>query len=326
MARKPRTIVAIHLLVVSSALSTALLEAAGDQISSEVSSHLSEVIAVLQREWLYREKMDWERFQKRVFDEAGAAQTIPEAYDAIRLALTLLGDKHTYYIPSSGDTIFNPQSPTQSTGGCTPAPISTPDLPADIGYVRIQITPATPKSEIQEALRRRDGPNVVGWIVDLRNSRGGNMWPALAGVGSLLGNGTAGSFVDAAGRGTPWGYQDGRAWLDGQTIEEVDAPYKLASSTSRVAVLTDIGVASSGEAIAIAFRGRPNARSFGSATCGLSTAVRQLPLANRARLAVVVSVMADRRARQYGGMVEPDESIADPTHVVERAVAWLRQR
>jgi C-terminal processing protease CtpA/Prc len=152
------------------------------------------------------------------------------------------------------------------------------------------------------------------------------MWPALAGVGSLLGNGTAGSFVDAAGRATPWGYQDGRAWLDGQTVEEVDAPFELASSTSLVAVLTDIGVASSGEAIAIAFRGRPNARSFGSATCGLSTAVRQFPLANRARLAVVVSVMADRRARQYGGMVEPDESIADPTQVVERAVAWLRQR
>ena len=78
--------------------------------------------------------------------------------------------------------------------------------------------------------------------------------------------------------------------------------------------------------IAIAFRGRLNARSFGSATCGLSTAVRQFPLANRARLAVVVNVMADRHARQYGGMVEPDESIADPTQVVERAVAWLRQR
>ena len=35
--------------------------------------------------------MDWEVFRRRVFEKAGAAQTIPETYDAIRLALTLLG-------------------------------------------------------------------------------------------------------------------------------------------------------------------------------------------------------------------------------------------
>ena len=40
------------------------------------------------------------------------------------------------------------------------------------------------------------------------------MWPALAGIGSLLGEGTAGFFVDAANRATPWGYAKGEAWLD----------------------------------------------------------------------------------------------------------------
>jgi carboxyl-terminal processing protease len=51
----------------------------------------------------------------------------------------------------------------------------------------------------------------------------------------------------------------------------VKAPYKLVVPSPRVAVLTDTGVASSGEAIA--FRGRPNTRSFGTPTCGLSTDV-----------------------------------------------------
>ena len=91
-------------------------------------------------------------------------------------------------------------------------------------------------------------------------------------------------------------------------------------------MLTDIGVASSGEAIAISFRARPNTRSFGTATCGLSTGIDSFLLANGARLNVAMSVMADRTLTIYGGVVEPDELVADPAQVVPRAVAWLRHR
>src|SRR2546428_1523838 len=230
------------------------------QISTEASSHLTEIISVLQREWLHRDNMDWDSLRRRVFTKAGAAQTIPETYDAIRLLLTLLGDKHSYYVTASGENIFNPQSPTQSTGECTPAPLVTPPIPAGVGYVRIQITPATPPGEIQEVLRKGDVTGTIGWVVDLRNSRGGNTWPALAGIGSLLGDGTAGFFVDAANHPTPWGYANGAAWLEKpeQDLAFLEAPYKLSVPNARVAVLTDIGVASSGEAIVVAFRGRPN--------------------------------------------------------------------
>jgi carboxyl-terminal processing protease len=91
-----------------------------------------------------------------------------------------------------------------------------------------------------------------------------------------------------------------------------------------VAVLTDIGVASSGEAIAIAFRARPNTRSFGTSTCGLSTAVAQFPLNRGGRIAVMTRVMADRTMMKYGGVVEPDELVSDPAEAVPRALAWLR--
>jgi carboxyl-terminal processing protease len=297
------------------------------EISTEASSHLTEIVSVLQKEWLYRGTMDWGTFRQRVFEKAGAAQTIPETYDAIRVALTLLGDRHTYYVTAAGENIYNPQSPTQSTNECTPAALVTPPIPADIAYVRIQITPATPKAAIQDALRKGDGTGTIGWIVDLRNSRGGNTWPALAGIGSLLGEGTAGFFVDSANRTTPWGYTKGEAWLDKPDvggIEQVESPYKFAIPNPRVAVLTDIGVASSGEAIAIAFRGRSNTRSFGTPTCGLSTAVAQFPLSRGGRIAVMTTVMADRTMRKYGGAVEPDELVTDPAEVVPRALAWLR--
>jgi C-terminal processing protease CtpA/Prc len=250
------------------------------QMSSAARLHLSEIVTVLQREWLYRRNMDWMSFQQQVFEKAGTAQTIDDTHDAIRLALMLLGDRHSYYVTPSGESIFNPQSPTQTTGECTPAPFVRPAVPANIGYVRIQITPPTPPAVIQQALRNGDRPGTIGWIVDLRNSRGGNTWPALVGIGSLLGDGTAGFFVDADGHSTPWGYTNGRAWLESpdKDVAYLETPYKLSTVNPPVAVLTDIGVASSGEAIAVAFRARSNTRSFGTPTCGLSTAITQFPL------------------------------------------------
>ena len=314
----------VALLMISSALCTILRGAQTPSISVEAESHLAEIVAVLQGEWLYRDKFDWERFRRRVFERAGAAQTIPDTYDAIRLALTLLGDKHTYYRTAAGENMWNPESPTQVTGKCEPVPLVMPPLPAEIGYVRIQITPATPKGAIQDAVRNGDRRGTIGWILDLRNSRGGNMWPALAGIGSLLGEGTAGFFVDARNNAVPWGYTHGRAWEGDETVEEIDAPYRFVAPHPKVAVLTDIGVASSGESIAVAFRGRPNTRSFGTPTCGLSTAIVTFMLKNGARINVAVSALADRTTKRYGGVVEPDELVSDPAEVVPRAVAWLR--
>ena len=101
-------------------------------LSIEARAHLMDIIGVLRREWLHRDGFDWTEFTQRVLQKAGTAQTIPETYDAIRTGLQLLGDKHTYYIPTIGDTIFNPDSPTQSTGECTPPPAVTPTLPTDV--------------------------------------------------------------------------------------------------------------------------------------------------------------------------------------------------
>jgi carboxyl-terminal processing protease len=297
-------------------------------MSPDVRAHLEEIIAVLHREWLHRDGFDWSGFRHEVMEKAGTAQTIPEAYSAIRAGLKLLGDKHSHYIPEKGATIFNPESPTQSTGECTPPPAVTPAVPDDVGYIQIRVSSGRDGAvALDKAIRERDRAGLIGWIVDMRNSRGGNMWPFLAAVGPVIGEGTLGFFIDAHKQPTPWGYAAGRVWLgtEAQASSDLETPYKLATPNPRVALLTDIGVASSGEAIAIAFRERPNTRSFGTPTCGISTAVAQFPLKQGGRIAVVTSVMADRTKKPYGKKLDPDEVINDPAEVVPRALAWLRR-
>ena len=62
----------------------------------------------------------------------------------------------------------------------------------------------------------------------------------------------------------------------------------------------------------IAFQRRPDTRSFGAVTCGLSTANEQYTMSDGASLFLTVAVMADRTKFQYGGPIAPDEEVADP--------------
>ena len=89
-------------------------------------------------------------------------------------------------------------------------------------------------------------------------------------------------------------------------------------------MLSDNGIASSGEATLIAFRRRPNTRSFGEATCGLSTANATYPLSDGGTLTLTTSVMADRIKTPFGDSIPPDEILTNQADAVQRAIAWLQ--
>ncbi len=144
---------------------------------------------------------------------------------------------------------------------------------------------------------------------------------ALAGQGT---QGTAGHFIDPTGFTSAWGYRDGGSWAgSGTVVHQVSGPYRLRRERPRVAVLTDNLIASSGEAVVVAFRQRPDTRSFGTPTCGLSTANTQYRLSDGATLTLTISVMADRTRTKYGDSIVPDEVITDPGETLRRAIAWL---
>ena len=150
------------------------------------------------------------------------------------------------------------------------------------------------------------------------------MWPMIAGVGPILGTGTAGFFVPPVGTATRWGYNGQAAFLGSSAVQPVADPYLLRRSNPRVAVLTDKGVASSGEAVVVAFRGRPDTRSFGTETCGVPTANAGFGLSDGATLLLTTAVDADRNSRPYDSPIAPDELISDPAAVLQRAIEWIR--
>ncbi|UOY07309.1 S41 family peptidase [Muricauda sp. SCSIO 64092] len=294
------------------------------QANEEVVNFLNEVVNIMGMYSINRDTIDWSNFRNQVLEKGSTAQRIDQTDDALRLALVLLGDNHSSIRKQNGTFV------TGSNVNCPPPPLETVATPDDIGYIRVRsfggVDPEAVVAfaeNIQEDIRTQDNQDITGWIVDLRNNTGGNMWPMLAGIGPILGEGTVGHFVGPDNSRYVWSFSDGVAILDSRPLVRVSENYELLNPNPKVAVLLNKAVISSGEAIAISFIGRENTMSFGSETCGLSTANSGFTLSNGWTLGLTTAYMADRNQNVFGEPITPDTPATNRT-IVQDAINYLR--
>lgn len=220
----------------------------GSGMSQVAKSYLDQLLGFMQANSIKRQSIDWTSFRQTVYQAAGNAQTIADTYGAISSALGLLGDYHSFFIKSDGSYINNPNP----LPPCGDPVVPTPQVPPSVGYARIEAMSTSSQAEkasyavsVQNWIRASDSATIQGWIVDLRGNGGGTMYAMIAGVGPILGEGTAGAFIEPNGKIIPWAYANGVSLYDGGAMVEVPNPYELRRRDSRVAVLIDCRVASS---------------------------------------------------------------------------------
>lgn len=310
-------------IVVMAACESSSTEPTGPRGEARV--FLDSTLRLMQENSVKKDSIDWPALRAQVLDSAGDASTTAAALPSIAYALALIGDNHSWLRRPDGTFLSYPR-----TVFCTPAgSVSRHGLPSDIGYVRVpsyggtSAQSAAYTTAIQDALRLADADTLAGWVVDLRGNSGGNMWPMIAALWPFLQD-VVGHFRNSTGFWSEWSVI-GLSSFDGPFLAATTAaPHYLQSTSTRVAVWANGSVASSGEAVVVAFKGRPDTRSFGAPTCGLSTGVRAYSLPGGFTLGLARSVMADRDSTLYGGQVVPDETIADTLTLMTRTVEWLR--
>jgi carboxyl-terminal processing protease len=185
-------------------------------------------------------------------------------------------------------------------------------------------------SEAQARMRDVDDGSLCGWIVDLRDNAGGNVWPMLGALGPLMGDGElGGGWVDAEGTrldAVQW-YRDGVVGIDSEDgrVERIvidGVPFVPSRPAMPVAVLLSGRTASSGEGVAVAFAGLDHARSFGEHTVGLTSANVPHVLPDGALLVFPVGYSVDRKGRVYPSGVTPDK-VTGAEAALEEAKRWL---
>jgi carboxyl-terminal processing protease len=289
-------------------------------ISLIAKNYIDEVITLLQNNSINKNKINWKDFRNDIYIHAKDSKTIKETYPSISYAISKLDDHHSYFVANID---------TQDTSDLKPLPILQDEIvPDNIGYIRIGFCMGDEEetnnyiNSVSDKILKQDKPNLMGWIVDLRGNFGGNMWPMLVAIGPILGEGTLGySFYPDSSFYT-WNYKDGKVYDENGIWGKSTKTFRLKSDNPYVAILTDNVIASSGEAVVIAFKGREKTKSFGMPTFGVSTSNRSHTLSDGSRINLTECVFADRNKTKYGSAVNPDVK-CDEKETLVNAINWI---
>lgn len=292
-----------------------------------------EALSIMRENYLHADEVDWDRIRETALESTSDNASREQAHAVVSMMIEDLNDPHASFVRP---TRSNSSKRTQID---TFEPVTAEMATKRIALIRVPSVPGSTAEKAQvafaenahKALKSINSPALCGWIVDLRDNTGGNMWPMLAAIGPIAGPGVLGQFIGPEGEETTkWTYGDGAALVS--TGDETIARIAISTQAFQptypdlpVAVLVSGRTSSSGEATAIAFIGRENTRLFGSETGGLTTANNVYPLSDGARVVFPIGHMADRHGNIHHPGVEPDETVSSDG-ASEAAIAWLESQ
>lgn len=277
----------------------------------EPQTYLSRAIAILKARHINSHLAEWPAIETEARRLSSAAVTPADTYPAIQYVIAALGERHSYLITAEAAKRMM-EGRNARTGDKTPlavpsvsmdSGIATVTIPAFMGDIPRQTLFA---AEGRKAMANADALGVCGWIVDLRENTGGNMWPMVNALSGILGTPPFGAFVSPDGTTSSWTMKSGEV-LPSRTTPSLGLPiYNLASADRPVVVLIGPRTASSGEFTAMALRGRPHTVIAGEPSAGLVTANALITLSDGALLAVTTGWGQDRKGKRDVGKIQPD--------------------
>ncbi len=307
--------------------------------SAAAARYMRQALGLIDDHAVTRGHLDWPTFRSAAMAQARGAVTMNDAHLAVQYALSLLGDGHSYFMSPRQMQNLERGPVGNARSGREPRAPRAQLLAGGIGYIRLpgfaggeHMDRVVFAEDLQARIGALESAGACRWILDLRDNQGGNLWPMLAGLGPLLGDGEAGTSLRPDGERRRIWYEDGKVGLgDYVQLRVRGEPVRLRTPGAPVAVLQGDETASAAEIIAAAFAARPQTRSFGVATRGATTATRTFPLMDGAALMLAVASTVDRHGRLLAGPIEADEIVIardrgrslERQAIIEAARRWL---
>ena len=312
------------LLVVFASSSPRPLAAQAAPTSSDVKTYLRTFVNKLREFSVGRDELDWGAIETKTLAAAAGAQTIVDAYPAIRTALVEINDPWSMYRSATGQVV-GPDQPR-----CPRTTSTAPTVPPEIGYLKVSPVPSRGiRAEreaavaVRTALKNGDDNGAIHWILDLRGHFMGSLPAAVVGLSPIMGDGTVFK-MQYANTVVPFTTKQSSIKADGQEMQMDLGKFALSDKKRRVAVLVDGATAGVGELLAVAFKSRSDARVFGTTTCGIPP-MRLVPqkLKDGAEFTVSAMRVQDRDGKTYRGPLQPDERLDDEGALFARVLAWV---
>ncbi|HEY9755117.1 MAG TPA: S41 family peptidase [Oculatellaceae cyanobacterium] len=335
--------VVANMLIVAASLSSC------SPVKSEMPGHdtaqkyLSRALSLIQTRALRSAQVNWNEVKTICAQMTLSATKQRETYPAICYALSRLNDNHSVLLAPNGVPIGPKRPENSALTPREPIPAKLIDIKgkhiaviflSSWGCSNTDSKSIKFAKSLRSDIARFREKNVAGWVVDLRGNTGGNMWPMLVGIGPILGKGQHGSFQYKK-LSVAWFYEEGAAGVDPpsgrHTNFSVNDDVSDTTQLEPVAVLLNRSTVSSGEALAVSFKGRNDTRFFGEQSYGLSNSNESIRLSDGACLMLTTAIDADRNHIDYPHGVDVDERIEQddiPDNekndaVLQSALQWL---
>jgi C-terminal processing protease CtpA/Prc len=318
--------------------------ACAQQSKTEIT--LDKIIEHAETASLYRKNVDWTALKKEMYLLAKGADSVSQLKPALDLMLEKLNDTHgrvfhnnqylSYYSGEKKEHRKNIDWDVYTEIQSVQVyEFKAAILEDSIGYVRIVGLPMGDNqkmsTDIQNTVCDLVEKGAKEWIIDLRYNGGGNMFPMVEGLTSIIGDGIVGGTKGVTKEeSSVWQIKKGDFFYDEQNVAiENTCPI---SEMQNVAVLTSVYTASSGEALAVILKNRPKTKFFGSKTNGKVTATDWKQIDSLTAMSISVSYYKDRTNNVYDEYVDVDEVVAfepkaemENDNGINKAIEWLKE-
>jgi C-terminal processing protease CtpA/Prc len=309
------------------------------------------IYQIIKKNSVYRNNVDWSKLDQDFRHTLDTAKTLKDTMNSFIAIFREFDDPHSAlyfnnnyygYRRKSIDSLSKRLSPLREKSRAENGKVRTAFL--EDKYVYIQIPSITAwGTQIDSFARVIDNgicsypaKKVKGFIIDLRLNFGGNIYPMLAGLSSLLGNAYVGAERDIHGKiNSRWEIKDGNFVQGGYRQTNIQSACRTGYAGFRVVLLLSPITISSGSMTAVAFKGRPNTYFIGEPTGnGYTTVNSWTPLRDNLVLNFATAFISDRNGIIYKTTVDPDLKMYEGNNFenlqeddkIKVAVKWLRKR
>lgn len=271
-------------------------------------------LSTIDKNGIFAVNDEWKSTYNECLKMIENAKSYDNTYDAIRKALSVGGGKHSMLMTKSES-----QDTTESYDEVLP----TVSIDGNIAIIKLPDFLGTAEAgqkyaKVAEDFIHENRDKIKGVVLDLRGNTGGDMGPMATAVSSLLPDGEL-VYYHYRSYDVPVTLKNGvvsNAGTGGKSLypeEKLNVP---------VAILTDDMTASSGEALALCFRGLENTRTFGAPTAGYTSVNMLYNMYDGAQMYLTVAFDKARTGEIFKETpIEPDVATDSP---LEAALEWLR--
>ncbi|MCI7528605.1 MAG: S41 family peptidase [Oscillospiraceae bacterium] len=271
-------------------------------------------LSTIDKNGIFAGNDEWKSTYNECLKMIENAKSYDNTYDAIRKALSVGGGKHSMLMTKSES-----QDTTESYDEVLP----TVSIDGNIAIIKLPDFLGTAEAgqkyaKVAEDFIHENRDKIKGVVLDLRGNTGGDMGPMATAVSSLLPDGEL-VYYHYRSYDIPVTLKNGvvsNAGTGGKSLypeEKLNVP---------VAILTDDMTASSGEALALCFRGLENTRTFGAPTAGYTSVNMLYNMYDGAQMYLTVAFDKARTGEIFKETpIEPDVATDSP---LEAALEWLR--